>query len=604
MSQSEQGKTVTVKKHTFDSITEAAKHFEVPLSTAARRLQSGWTPEQAFNLTPPPKKTVAKKAGAKSKATAKQKETSERKTQGRQKTLAIQTQGRKSLTAKDLASQRKSQKSNHKRVITFEGKEYPSVSELARSFNVPRHIIQNALSRNIDLSDVLKPKKKASTKKTTKKAAKAVKTPSKKTEASSGKLQRNNPVVFQGVKYASERALSAAYDVPHATFYQRMKRGWSMEEALGIANKKASSAGGKAQSPRATPLTANGKTYPSIKAAAETHNVPAYRVTQRLKHGWTPEQALGIHSREMKINTSAKMITCHGKKYKSVGEFCREYNLTPQHVSYHMQKGRTPEQILARRDKKSSPLMSIKDLAPFVVEGNSFETAAELARHYGMNAAKVTGRLRNGWSAAKSVDLNEEGTEGKTKATKPVKGSGKTTLIVDGKRYASVKSAARDLKLDYPTLLKRSKEDKPFSVVVYEMMGKKKTGRKSALQLTPEELIVKGKQYASLSDVAREFKIPYPRLRGRIQKGMSVPEAVSMKLYDRQPNETTDKVTSAHDASPEAPTKPVRHGLVQYDSITEFSTLFELDPIVVERRLDSGWSAEQILGESTPPNWS
>jgi hypothetical protein len=50
------GKTtsITIGRLTFKDIKSAASHYGVHPSTGARRMRSGWTPEQAFDLAPPP----------------------------------------------------------------------------------------------------------------------------------------------------------------------------------------------------------------------------------------------------------------------------------------------------------------------------------------------------------------------------------------------------------------------------------------------------------------------------------------------------------------------------------------------------------------------
>lgn len=45
-----QGKAIRVGKRNFSTILEAAEHFGVHASTAARRLRDGWPPEEAFEI--------------------------------------------------------------------------------------------------------------------------------------------------------------------------------------------------------------------------------------------------------------------------------------------------------------------------------------------------------------------------------------------------------------------------------------------------------------------------------------------------------------------------------------------------------------------------
>lgn len=57
MRQRKSGRGVTVAGEYFSSIKLAAEKYNIPYETFRERLNTGWTPEQAAGLTPPPHRT-------------------------------------------------------------------------------------------------------------------------------------------------------------------------------------------------------------------------------------------------------------------------------------------------------------------------------------------------------------------------------------------------------------------------------------------------------------------------------------------------------------------------------------------------------------------
>ena len=91
------------------------------------------------------------------------------------------------------------------------------------------------------------------------------------------------PITFNGVEYKSERELCQKYKVCNNVFRQRYHRmGWSLEESLGVKERKKSR----------HEISVLGKTFRSRTAAAKYYGLKQSTVTSRLNYGYSLEEAL------------------------------------------------------------------------------------------------------------------------------------------------------------------------------------------------------------------------------------------------------------------------------------------------------------------------
>ena len=87
----------------------------------------------------------------------------------------------------------------------------------------------------------------------------------------------------KGQEFPSLRAMAAAWGVNEGTFKWRLRRGWSVHDAL-IATVRGR--GGK----QGRPITDyDGRDFRSIAAMARWYRLPYDVVYWRLRHGWHPE---------------------------------------------------------------------------------------------------------------------------------------------------------------------------------------------------------------------------------------------------------------------------------------------------------------------------
>lgn len=101
-----------------------------------------------------------------------------------------------------------------------------------------------------------------------------------------GNMKLTPAVDHLGNRYASLRAMAAAYGVKYKLFLARINMlGWSLEGAL-TTPVRPRGAG------RAHRITINGVEYASVCAAAKAHGLSPATVSARLRHKCTPEQAV------------------------------------------------------------------------------------------------------------------------------------------------------------------------------------------------------------------------------------------------------------------------------------------------------------------------
>jgi len=104
-----------------------------------------------------------------------------------------------------------------------------------------------------------------------------------------GKFQRQ-AIEIEGRQFSSLRQAAIAYGIDPALFSDRLRKGWSVEKAIGIAPRDAF----KGQ-PVAVEI--EGKRFSSLAQAATSYGIAPNIFRQRLRNGWTVNQALGIETR-------------------------------------------------------------------------------------------------------------------------------------------------------------------------------------------------------------------------------------------------------------------------------------------------------------------
>jgi hypothetical protein len=125
-------------------------------------------------------------------------------------------------------------------------------------------------------------------------------------------------VLFDGVEFTSHRKLAEHYGVPHGTYVNRQKRGWTIAQCLGVEKKVTIRKDHR-------PITVNDKVYPSISKAAKAYNLAPNLCRDRLDLGWSIDEVFGLTDNPER-KAYKKVIEVGGAAFSSIREAAREHD--------------------------------------------------------------------------------------------------------------------------------------------------------------------------------------------------------------------------------------------------------------------------------------
>ena len=660
-------KPVVAKKETpkfridgksYHSISELAEAYHANVNLVTQRLQANWSVAQAVGLVAPPQLAnkalqnetiqlvvdgqsfanltqVAEAHGLKKEDLAKKLangDSCEDAVHALKKVATPEAAPRKKSMKKKTQAKRSASSQ-----IVVNGKSYRSERAVAKAHDVPLSTFFSRRERGMSIEAAIGLEKQPENK-------------------------RSHAVTCQGKQYSSMRELARAYNVsPHQLRHKIRRKGMSPEEALGLKKKSENTATTKktvSSTHRGNSINFRGTLYPSVKAFAAAYGQNVNTVSYRLKQGWTKAQAVGVAQRPSKAKSSSKeavtpvknttkktstkqkntpvqnaetvktrgnskAITYQGKTYPSARAFARAINMSPHRVRYRMDQGWTLGQIAGDEKAPSSPpkstrdthnLIDISSIMPVTVEGKTFNTAADLARHYNMDVPKVTGRLRNRWTPEESVGLADHK---------------KDNYTFEGKTFETLKEVAKHYKTSYRKLQYRMGQGATLeqALGLEEWAGQVHQGK---------AITFNGHDYVSYRALAEDQKVSYGKMMGRLHRGWSIEEAVSGKRNSAASSAATEHVEPEKQKPVTASKKQPRNrrqaksvatgkkrtqnkgstlsklqpkmqdkvkcGAFTFDSVEDFAKHLNMDPVIVLNRMGGGWKPSQIAGLETPPN--
>ncbi|ADL36339.1 hypothetical protein bpr_II402 (plasmid) [Butyrivibrio proteoclasticus B316] len=219
--------------------------------------------------------------------------------------------------------------------------------------------------------------------------------------------------IYKGEKYSLKR-LAQIYGVPYTRLVQRIRYGFTLEEALTIQN---------GHDRHSVKVAADGKVlYGSLKQfLKETGISTAYFYRQR-KKGIPLEQILSDYR-------SKEKRCAENRKIKTI---CETYSISYETIKKRLEHGLSLEEALAAKN----PLFkSCKD--PF---GNHYDTFKAMCSAYGQSDNAVRNRIKDGMTLLEALTV------------KPFQ------YIVDDKVYKTIKEASDTYGTCYATTRIRLKE--------------------------------------------------------------------------------------------------------------------------------------------------
>ena len=353
-------------------------------------------------------------------------------------------------------------------------------------------------------------------------------------------------ITLEGKTFSTIKEAAEYYNLDYVKIRNRLHIGWTLEEAFELVFRNNS----------CNSIIVDGKTFNSIREATEYYNLDYNTVFVRLKRGWSIEEAFELIDR----NDTYKLITVEGKTFESVAEACRYYNLDYAVVIYRLNNSWSIEEAFELIDRKRKQI-EVKG-KEITVEGKTFNSIKEAAKYYNLALGTVNARLNRGWSIEEAFGLVER----KNESFKPI--------TVNGKTFKSIAEACRYYNLDYKTVLQRfCNYGHGWSIEeAFGLVERKEKPRKG------NEVILEGKTFPTIKEACKYYNLNYNTVYSRLVDGWSVEEAFG--LVSRNNNY-----------------KPITLEGKTFKSIVEAAKYYNLDYNIVYARLNrGGWSIEEAFG--------
>ena len=188
-----------------------------------------------------------------------------------------------------------------------------------------------------------------------------------------------------GNEFSSKEAMCTHWGIPRATFFRRIRIGWSLEEALTTPLKHT-------YKPERKLIDPNGDAFASIEEMCAKWNVPKKDYVMNIKMGYSVKDALSI---KPDVNWRRGACECKdhkGNKFPSFNAMFEHYGVKKDTVRGRIDLGWTLEQILESPTKKHPSKPCVDHL------GNKYPRQKDMLTAYGVSQVHFRWRMRKGWT--------------------------------------------------------------------------------------------------------------------------------------------------------------------------------------------------------------
>ncbi len=591
---------VTIHKHTFPTIKEAASHFGMPRETLSRKVNGGMSAEDAVNSYLLKKKNKASRVSIK------------------------------------------------RGPIVCAGKEYPTHAAFARALKMPESELRQLLGKGL----------------TPEKIAQDVLLPSPDTHVLHKKkridVKKTRSLIVNGVKYANAREMANDYDMPVEVVKDRVDKAWAASQAVGLTPPPDGRAptlmpidyNGKyynsivdlsedlklcisdlvrrvnagegvvkviedlittSNQPGPSPLenkphkhTKNtlslkisktkkadnvepienaevnkdivyqGETYRSEGALASAYRIPIATFMMRRAEGESISDILNdvpLRSKKSMSRKGAKRkaLTVEGESYRSVASLGRAFNIAPHRIRYCIERGGDVAALIAKHNNSTGNhhQKNGNKRQEIVYAGKVYKTITDLANAYGIKPNTLASRLRKGKSLKEAVggSVRPDNLIESVKARQ----NKKVSYTVGELTFYSLTSLAEHFNVSEDAVAHRLAEGITPAEAVGQLAWRGKPGQGKTITIA-------GYTFPSIKAAATFYGVSYPTLRRRLSDG-DLPEVAVGASRPKQ----------------------LQVGHHSFSTITAFAEYYKLDPDVTQRRMLAGWTAAEILGDALPP---
>ncbi len=205
------------------------------------------------------------------------------------------------------------------------------------------------------------------------------------------------PITFRGVDYPGRKELAAAYGVPSRVLLNRLRGGWSVEDAVMTpVGEVRSEAAERTRAAVSKSVRIEGKDFVSISEASAHYGLSAGCVYSRLKKGWSLTEAFGLDDRSPPHN-APKELVIRGRTHASIQEACRFHGVSYALFKHRRKRGWGVERALVTPVKKLETEIRVR--------GRRFGSIREAAQQFNLQPGTVSYRLVNGWSVEEALGI-------------------------------------------------------------------------------------------------------------------------------------------------------------------------------------------------------
>ena len=202
-----------------------------------------------------------------------------------------------------------------------------------------------------------------------------------------------------GNQFASKSAMYRHYNKPGSTVDNRLRRGWTLEQALTIDNDDQSAKVNFGK----TCTDHLGNSFPNIRTMCEHYGTTEKIYWGRIRIGWSIEKALTTPIQTQPSNS--KEITDHkGHVFPSKQKMCKYWGVPRNTYNLRIKRGWSMEKAL------TEPIHKINNTGPKLCKdhlGNEFPSQNAMCRYYGISKDLLQSRLDLGWTL-KDILTNPE----------------------------------------------------------------------------------------------------------------------------------------------------------------------------------------------------
>ena len=237
-------------------------------------------------------------------------------------------------------------------------------------------------------------------------------------------VSEENTIIVDGIIYDNIKELARAFNLKYTTVRARIKNlGWTYEQAVNLKERKFEHKGNYSE------VTVLGKTFKSISHAAIHYGFKPERIMERIRRGWTIDEAFGLVERSRPTNNRYS-LTVGGKVYENQNALASAFNLSPNTLRARVSKqGFSYEQAVGLEERPKE----IK----YTVCGLGFESMREVSEHFGI----IRETLHKRWNKGlRDDDLVRK------------ENSSEKAITVEGTTFKSLAEACRAYDKNYGTV--------------------------------------------------------------------------------------------------------------------------------------------------------